>query len=161
MAKNEPHAQQPQRPQSQQQQPQQGKPKAPIPPAAQASTTSAPVAPSAAQTGGGDSWLDGNNAPNEQNPPLDTMTQPNQPPPVDRNGAPPTHSDDPLITPEEVARRIGKTGPTVRQWIKDGLLKAIRQPSGLFMIRTSEVNKLLGASALQTTVSKCTDTGVV
>lgn len=65
-----------------------------------------------------------------------------------RPGDLPTHEEDPLLTTGEVARQINKSEQTIRNWIMDGLLKAIRTPGGLFNIRKSEVNKLLGASAL-------------
>ena len=55
---------------------------------------------------------------------------------------------DPVITPEEVGRRIGKSGNTVRRWIQDGLLKSVLLPSGLRGVRESEVNAMLRGSAL-------------
>lgn len=55
---------------------------------------------------------------------------------------------DPPLTLSEVARRVNKTPQTVRRWIHDGLLKAIRLPSGLFGVKKSEVEKFIGASAL-------------
>lgn len=61
---------------------------------------------------------------------------------------PPTHQEDPLLTPEAVGRLIGKTGRTVRNWCADGLMEAIRQPGGLWMVRRSVVNKFLAGSCL-------------
>lgn len=65
-----------------------------------------------------------------------------------RPNDPPTHQDDPILTPEEVGRRLGKTGVTIRKWIQDGLLESLPTPSGLRGVRTSEVNKFLGGSAI-------------
>lgn len=48
----------------------------------------------------------------------------------------------------EVARLCGKTQPTIKRWIIDGLLTAIRMPSGLYGVRRSEIQKFLGGSAL-------------
>lgn len=62
---------------------------------------------------------------------------------------PPTHEDDPILTVTDVARQLGKSHTTISRWVNDGLLVAIRQPSGLWGIRRSEVNKFLGGSALQ------------
>lgn len=56
---------------------------------------------------------------------------------------PATHKDDPLLNLSEAARRIGKAQPTVRRWIAEGLMKAIRLPSGLFAVRESAVNDIL------------------
>lgn len=63
--------------------------------------------------------------------------------------SPPTHAEDPILTPEEVGRRIGKTGQTVRNWIRDGLLEVVRMPNELPGVRQSEVNKLLAGSAME------------
>lgn len=61
----------------------------------------------------------------------------------------PTHADDPFLTLTEVARQLGKHPSTIGRWVQDGLLIAVRQPSGLFSIRKSEVNRFLGGSALK------------
>lgn len=61
---------------------------------------------------------------------------------------PPTHEQDPLLSPSEVARALGKHPNTIYQWIRDGLLDAIRHPSGRVVVRRSVVNKLLTNSAL-------------
>lgn len=65
---------------------------------------------------------------------------------------PPTHEEDPLLSPSEVARAIGKHQNTIYNWIRDGLLKATRHPTGRIVVRRSEVNKLLANSALETQV---------
>ena len=65
---------------------------------------------------------------------------------------PKTHEEDPLLTPHAVGKLIGKRGETVIRWCQDGLLKAVRMPSGLWGIRESEVNKLLAGSALDAKV---------
>lgn len=61
---------------------------------------------------------------------------------------PPTHEDDPLMTQSEVARALGKSPQTIGRWIADGLLAFTKLPSGLPVVRRSEVNKFLGGSAL-------------
>ena len=71
-----------------------------------------------------------------------------EPPKITPPVAVATHEDDPILTMSEVARRVGKSPQTVARWIHDGLLRAIRHPSGLPGIRQSEVNKFLGGSAL-------------
>lgn len=60
----------------------------------------------------------------------------------------PTAKDDPLLSPVEVARQLGKHPNTIRSWIRDGLLAVVRMPTGLFLVRKSLVNNLLRASAL-------------
>ncbi|TWU22461.1 hypothetical protein Pla52o_35170 [Novipirellula galeiformis] len=57
--------------------------------------------------------------------------------------APPTHKDDPILTYTEAGKMIGKHRSTVGRWVKDGLLKAARHPSGLPGIRKSEIDKIL------------------
>jgi predicted site-specific integrase-resolvase len=66
---------------------------------------------------------------------------------------PPTHEEDPILNLTEVARQLGKHPTTIKQWCIDGLLIAIKLPSGLYGVRKSEVNKFLGGSALQQQVS--------
>lgn len=61
----------------------------------------------------------------------------------------PTHEDDPFLTLSAVARELGKSPTTISRWVQDGLLEAVRQPSGLFAIRKSVVNRFLGGSALK------------
>jgi excisionase family DNA binding protein len=56
--------------------------------------------------------------------------------------------DDRFLNLSEVARACSKSHTTIRRWIQDGLLTAVRMPSGLYAVRRSEVNKFLGASAL-------------
>lgn len=70
----------------------------------------------------------------------------------EHNDNPPTHEDDPFMSPSEVAKALGKHPNTVYNWIRDGLLKAIRLPTGRLVVRRSEVNKLLSGSALNTQV---------
>lgn len=67
-----------------------------------------------------------------------------------RQSETPTHKEDPIITPTEVGKMIGKSRATVISWIKDGLMEAIRFPGepGRFGVRTSEALKLLQNSAL-------------
>ena len=59
-----------------------------------------------------------------------------------------THREDELLSASEVGRRIGKSHTAIRRWMDDGLLPYVRMPSGIRMVRSSEVNKLLGGSAI-------------
>lgn len=60
---------------------------------------------------------------------------------------------DELLTLADVGRQIGKTRATISNWVRDGLLEAVRLPSGLPAVRRSEVNKLLANSALKSRVA--------
>lgn len=60
---------------------------------------------------------------------------------------PPTHEEDPLLSFNEVGRRLGRHPTTVAGWVKDGLLEATREPGGLRRVRTSEVNKILAGAS--------------
>ena len=64
----------------------------------------------------------------------------------------PTHEEDPILTPEEVGRRLGKSGTTIRRWIHEGLLTFVPNPRGLPGVRESQLNQFLGGSALNKTV---------
>jgi excisionase family DNA binding protein len=66
-----------------------------------------------------------------------------------RTQEPPTHEVDPLLNLSEVARQIGKSPQTIARWVQDGLLSAVRLPSGLMAVRKSQVNQFLGSSALE------------
>lgn len=57
---------------------------------------------------------------------------------------------DEFITMSEAARALNKHPATVRRWIIDGLLTAVRMPSGIFALRKSELNKFLGGCSLPT-----------
>ena len=61
-----------------------------------------------------------------------------------RQVPPRLHDEDPILTMSEASRRFGKAPATVARWIRDGLLEAIRLPSGLYGIRQSQVEKFLG-----------------
>lgn len=56
-----------------------------------------------------------------------------------------SHQNDPLLHLTTVGRCIGRHGATVRSWIDQGLLKAVRVGS-LWKVRKSEVAKLLSHS---------------
>ena len=64
----------------------------------------------------------------------------------------PTHREDPLLTISDVADQIGRHRNTVSQWIKDGLLASVVDPTGLARIRKSVVNKLLEGSSISTRI---------
>jgi hypothetical protein len=57
-------------------------------------------------------------------------------------------TDDPVLTMSECARRASKSPQTIRRWIIDGLLKAVRHPSGIPGVRQSEFERFYGNSAL-------------
>ena len=59
-----------------------------------------------------------------------------------------THEDDPLLTCSVVGKMCGKHRSTIGLWVKQGLLPAIKLPSGVPAIRLSDVDKFLGSSAL-------------
>ena len=64
---------------------------------------------------------------------------------------PPTHEDDPIMTPEAVGRLVGKSGNTVRLWVRDGLFRSVdivRTPRGLPGIRLSAVEAYLAGTNL-------------
>lgn len=56
------------------------------------------------------------------------------------------------MTPGEIGRAIGHTDQTIRNWIKAGLLKYQRMPSGLMKVKRADVESLLRASALEKSV---------
>ncbi|MGH9931694.1 MAG: hypothetical protein ACREA9_21030 [Pyrinomonadaceae bacterium] len=64
--------------------------------------------------------------------------------------AAPNDPDDPIITMATAGRALNKHPSTIARWIKDGLLNAIRMPSGIFGLRRSELNKFLGGTSLPT-----------
>lgn len=43
----------------------------------------------------------------------------------------------------EVARQLGKSPQTITRWIKDGLLEAIRLPSGMWGVKRKTLNSIL------------------
>lgn len=59
----------------------------------------------------------------------------------------PTHQEDPLLTLTEVAKRVGKTRPTVAQWVVDGLLECT-MIGRLPHVRESVLDKFLGGTTL-------------
>ena len=52
-------------------------------------------------------------------------------------------SEDRLLSVAEVSRLLSVTEPTVREWIKDGKLKAHRAGARFWRIRQSEVDRML------------------
>lgn len=53
-------------------------------------------------------------------------------------------SEDRLLSVADVSRQLSVTEPTVREWIKDGKLKAHRAGARFWRIRQSEVDRMLG-----------------
>jgi len=58
------------------------------------------------------------------------------------------HAEDPMLSLAEAGRLVGRSAGSIKNWIKDGLLRAVRDPSGLSRIRQSELEKFYGATAL-------------
>ena len=56
-------------------------------------------------------------------------------------------SEDRLLSVADVARQLSVTEPTVREWIKEGKLKAHRAGARFWRIRQSEVDRMLGQQA--------------
>ena len=52
-----------------------------------------------------------------------------------------------LLSVADVARLLGVTQPTVREWIKDGKLQAYRAGARFWRIRRSEVDRMLSEQA--------------
>jgi excisionase family DNA binding protein len=61
---------------------------------------------------------------------------------------PPTHQEDPIISVNEAARRVGKHHNTVQNWIRSGLLRAVRTQDRILGVRESALNKLLESSEM-------------
>ena len=58
-----------------------------------------------------------------------------------------TESEDRLLSVADVAKLLSVTEPTVREWIKEGKLKAHRAGARFWRIRQSEVDRMLGQQA--------------
>ena len=56
---------------------------------------------------------------------------------------PKTHKDDPILSYTEAGAMLGKHRTTIAKWVKDGLLKASRHPSGCPGVRQSQIEKIL------------------
>lgn len=61
---------------------------------------------------------------------------------------PPSHDDDPLLSPAEVARRMGRHPQTITNWLNDGLLEHTNEPGGRRRVRLSVVNRFLRGTNL-------------
>jgi hypothetical protein len=66
----------------------------------------------------------------------------------DKKGGFVTHEEDPLLTLAEAGRMVGKSPSAIKNWLRDGLLRATRDPTGLSRIRQSELERFYGATAL-------------
>lgn len=51
------------------------------------------------------------------------------------------------ITIGEVAQRLGKTTTTIRRWERDGIIKALRTPTGHRIFPETEINRVLGITS--------------
>jgi len=54
--------------------------------------------------------------------------------------------EEKMITTTEVAEMFGVSGQTVRRWINDGKLDAIKTPGGKLRVKASSAEKLLNLS---------------
>ena len=59
-------------------------------------------------------------------------------------------SEDRLLSVADVSKLLGVTEPTVREWIKEGKLKAHRAGARFWRIRQSEVDRMLSDQASTT-----------
>ena len=59
-------------------------------------------------------------------------------------------SEDRLLSVADVSKLLGVTEPTVREWIKEGKLKAHRAGARFWRIRQSEVDRMLSDQASPT-----------
>lgn len=56
-------------------------------------------------------------------------------------------SEDRLLSVAEVSQLLSVTEPTIREWIKDGKLRAHRAGARFWRIRQSEVDRMLAQQA--------------
>jgi len=54
-------------------------------------------------------------------------------------------ADQPLLSIPEAAEILGSSQSSVRRWIKNGRLKAIKLPSGRRKVRREEVDAILAS----------------
>lgn len=59
-----------------------------------------------------------------------------------------------LLTVAQVAREFRVHGGTVRSWIKRGLITAIRTPGGQYRVDRLDVERVLGTSAADASLSE-------
>lgn len=58
--------------------------------------------------------------------------------------------DSPLLTVGEVAEIVRQTPESVRRWVREGRMKAIKLPGGALRIRQSEVDRVLSGTPAPT-----------
>ena len=80
--------------------------------------------------------------------PIQQPPRPVQAPAADTAKESNGHAVPEVMTLAQVARYLNKHPATVGRWVKDGLLRAVRMPSGLPAICRAELLKFIGASAL-------------
>ena len=53
------------------------------------------------------------------------------------------------LTIGEVAKRLGKTTTTIRRWEREGIIKALRTPTGHRLFAETEINRILGITGVE------------
>ena len=59
-----------------------------------------------------------------------------------------SHEDDPMLSYSEAGKLVGRTHTTIKNWVREGLLRSFRDPSGLHRVRKSELTRFYGGTAL-------------
>ncbi len=68
-----------------------------------------------------------------------------------QNPTPPTHGDDPILTPSAVGRVIGMSRQTVTRWVHEKMFRPediVRKPNNLLGIRLSAVRRHLSGTGM-------------
>ena len=52
--------------------------------------------------------------------------------------------EDEMITTTQAGEMLGVTGETIRDWIRNERIEAIKTPGGKFRVRLSSIKRLLG-----------------
>jgi len=55
--------------------------------------------------------------------------------------------DEKLLPPREACKRLGIHYVTLKRWIYSGKIRAVRTPTGRWMIPESEIKRIIGGKA--------------